>query len=44
MNKVAIKPEIFDKCSEKLIKNITFKNFIDVYGNLQNLLFTDGII
>lgn len=44
INKIELNSEMIDQMFNDFSKNISFNNFIRVYGNIQNLLFTQNII
>lgn len=44
INKIELNSEMIDQMFTDFSKNISFNNFIRVYGNIQNLLFTQNII
>lgn len=44
INRIELNLEMIDKMFEAFFKEITFENFIKVYGNIQNLIFTQNIV
>ena len=44
INKIELNSEIIERMFVEFFEEISFENFMNVYGNIQNLLFSQNIV